>query len=168
MAVNVYLKFEEPGIEGSSTAEGHAAEIEVLDWFHGFNQPTSPVRSNSGAGTVEQANHENFTFIKYVDDATDDLLKMCWTGKQIGKATMVCYRADGADDNAPVDYLQIEMEHIIVSDYRVSSDQGDIPKETVSLDYGLVKYIYKPQKNDDGTGGDKVEIQHDLETRKVS
>ena len=85
MASNMYLKFEEPGIEGSSTTENHATEIEVLSWNHGFNQPTSPVRSNSGAGTVEQANHQNFTFSKYVDAATDDLLKMCWTGKQIGK-----------------------------------------------------------------------------------
>ncbi len=168
MASNMYLKFETPAIEGSSTTENHAGEIEVLSWNHGFNQPTSPVRSNSGAGTVEQANHQNFTFSKYVDAATDDLLKMCWTGKQIDKATMTCYRADGAEDNVAVDYLKVEMQHIVVSNYSVSGGPGDIPVENISLDYGIVKYIYKPQMSVDGTGGDKVEIQHDLETRKVS
>jgi type VI secretion system secreted protein Hcp len=164
----MYIKFEEPGIEGGSTAEGHAGEIEVLSWNHGFNQPTSPVRSGAGAGTVEQANHQNFTFSKYIDSATDDLLKMCWTGQQIDKATFSCYRADGNDSNAPVDYLVIEIEHIIVSNYSISGGPGDVPVENVSLDYGLIKYIYKPQKREDGTGGDKVEIQHNLETRVVA
>ncbi|MCB1033142.1 MAG: type VI secretion system tube protein Hcp [Acidobacteria bacterium] len=168
MAINMYLKFEDPGIEGSSTTANHAKEIEVLSWNHGFSQPTSSVRSNSGAGTVEQANHQNFTFSKYVDDATDDLLKMCWSGKQIGKATLTCYRADGAEDNVAVDYLLVEMQHIVVSNYNVSGGPGDIPVENIALDYGIVKYIYKPQKGEDGTGGDKVEIQHDLETRKIS
>jgi len=168
MANNMYIKFTEPDIAGGSTAEGHAEEIEILSWNHGFNQPTSPVRSTAGSGTVEQANHQNFTFSKYVDGATDDLLKMCWSGKQIGKAVVTCKRADGAEDNAPVDFLVIEMEHIIVSNYSVSGGPGDIPVENISLDYGIVKYIYKPQKRADGSAGDKVEIQHDLETRKIS
>ncbi len=167
MASNMYIKFEEPGIEGDSTAEGHVGQIEVLSWSHGFNQPTSPVRSAAGSGTVEQATHQNLTFTKYVDTATDDLLKMCWSGKQIGKATLTCRRSDGATDNAPVDYLVIEIQHIIVSNFSISGGPGDVPVENVSLDYGIVKYIYKPQKHEDGTGGDKVEVQHNLETRKI-
>jgi type VI secretion system secreted protein Hcp len=88
MAQNVFIKFEEPGIEGEATASNHANQIEVLSWSHGFNQPTSPTRSSSGGGTVEKANHSDFSFTKYIDSSTDDLLKMCWNGKQIGKATI--------------------------------------------------------------------------------
>lgn len=166
MATNMYLKLD--GITGGSSAAEHDGEIEILSWNHGFSQPTSPTRSNAGAGTVEQANHSNFSFSKYLDSSTDDLLKMCWTGKQIASGILTCYRSDGASDNKPIEYLRVEMTHIIVSNFSVSGGPGDIPVENVSFDYGIVKYTYKPQKRADGTGGDKVEIQHDLETRKVS
>jgi type VI secretion system secreted protein Hcp len=167
MATNMYIKFEEPAVTGGSTSAEHAGEIEIMSWSHGFSQPTSPVRSTAGSGTVEQANHSNFTFTKYVDSATDDLLKQCWTGKQFKKATVTCYRSDGAVDNKPIEYLKIEMEHVVVSNFSISGGAGDVPVENVSLDYGIVKYTYKPQKKGDGTGGDAQAIKHDLETRKV-
>ena len=113
MAVNVFLKFDEPAIEGESTDSKHAKEIQVLSWSHSFNQPTKATRSSAGGGTVEQANHSDFTFSKYLDTATDDLLKYCWNGKQIGKATLTCYRSDG--DDAAILYLQVDMEDIIIS-----------------------------------------------------
>jgi type VI secretion system secreted protein Hcp len=165
MATNAYIKLD--GIDGGSTSENHAKEIEVMSWSHGFSQPTSPVRSTAGSGSVEQANHSNFTFTKYIDSATDDLLKQCWTGKQFKKATVTCYRADGAADNKPVEYLKIEMEHVVVSNFSISGGAGDIPVENVSLDYGIVKYTYLPQKKADGTAGSAQPIKHDLETRKV-
>ena len=37
----------------------------------------------------------------------------------------------------------------------------------LSLDYGIVKYTYLPQKKEDGTGGSAQPIKHDLETRKI-
>lgn len=167
MATNMYIKFEGPAIEGGTTAAEHDKEIELLSWNHGFSQPTSPTRSQAGSGTVEQANHQNFSFSKYVDSATDDLLKVCWTGNQIDKATVTCYRSDGAEDNKPVEYLKVEMQHVVVSNYSVSGGPGDIPVENISLDYGIVKYTYLPQKKDSGEPGSAQPIQHDLETRKV-
>jgi type VI secretion system secreted protein Hcp len=167
MATNMYIKFETPAVTGDSTSSEHAGEIEIMSWSHGFSQATSPVRSTVGGGGVEQANHSNFTFTKYLDSATDDLLKQCWTGKQFAKATVMCYRADGAADNKPVQYLLIEMEHVIISNLSISGGAGDLPVENVSLDYGIVKYTYMPRKDADGTGGAAQPIKHDLETRKV-
>ncbi|HJQ40276.1 MAG TPA: type VI secretion system tube protein Hcp [Thermoanaerobaculia bacterium] len=161
MAINMFIKFEDPALAGGSTAEGHKDEIEVLSWNHGFAQPTSPTRSTAGGGTVEQANHQNFTFTKYLDASTNDLLKMCWSGKQIGKATLRCYRADGARDNQPVEYLQVIMTHVIISNFSVSGGPGDVPVENVSLDYGTVQYIYKQQKHDDESA------MHDLRSRAI-
>ena len=77
MAINVYLKFSEPDITGESTDSKHVGEIQVLSWSHSFNQPTKATRSSAGGGTVEQANHSDFSFAKYLDTATDDLLKYC-------------------------------------------------------------------------------------------
>ncbi|HWM89363.1 MAG TPA: type VI secretion system tube protein Hcp [Thermoanaerobaculia bacterium] len=168
MASNMYLKFEEPAIEAGSTAAEHKAEIEILSWNHGFTQPTSPTRSTAGSGTVEQATHHNMSFTKYLDAATHSLLKYCWSGKQIGKATLTCYRSSGAEDNKPVEYLKVVMEHVIISNYSVSGGPGDIPVENVSLDYGIVQYNYADQKESDGTGEGAKPAKHNLETRTIS
>lgn len=167
MATNMYLKFEEPAIESGSTAAEHVNEIEILSWNHGFTQPTSPTRSTAGAGTVEQATHHNMSFTKYLDASTHSLLKFCWSGKQIGKATLTCYRADGVSDNKPVEYLKVVMEHVIISNYSVSGGPGDIPVENVSLDYGIVQYNYADQKKADGSGDGVKPAKHNLETRTI-
>jgi len=168
MASNMYLKFADPSVDGSSTADGHAKEIEILSWSHGFVQPTSPTRSSAGSGTVEQATHQNLTFTKYLDTATNALLKYCWSGKQIKTATITCFRSDGAADNKPVEYLNIVMEHVVISNYSVSGGPGDIPVENVSLDYGIVQYSYKDQKHADGTADANLPAKHDLEKRVIS
>ena len=168
MATNMYLKFENPSINASSTADGHQGEIEVLSWSHGFVQPTSPTRSSAGSGTGEQATHSNFNFTKYLDGTTNELLRFTWSGKQIGKATLKCYRASDSG-KPPVEYLEVVMEHVIISNYSVSGGPGDVPVENISLDYGIVQYNYKEQR-----GGSPARdlgilpVRHDLETRQIS
>lgn len=166
MASNMYIKLD--GVTGGSTSAGHEKEMEMLSWNHGFSQPTSPVRSSAGSGTVEDANHQNFSFSKYIDGASIDLVKMCWTGKQIATGVVSCYRASGAADNKQVKYLQIDMKDVIVSNYSISGGPGDVPVENISLDYSSVTYTYLPQKKEDGTGGSAKPVTHDLESRKVS
>jgi len=166
MATNCFLKLETPNITGESTDSDHTGEIQVLSWSHSFNQPTSPTRSSAGGGSVEQANHADFSFTKYIDSATDDLLKQCWSGKSISKGTFTAFRADG--DNKPVKYLEITMENIIVSNFSVSGGTGDIPVENVTLSYGTVQYSYIPQKKDDGTADGAQPVKHDLIKQAVS
>jgi len=162
MATNMFLKFENPVIKGSSSAPGHADEIEILSWSHGFMQPISPTRSSAGGGTVEPASHQNLTLTKYLDHATDDLLKLCWAGKQIGKATLRCYRSDGPTDDKQIEYLRVEMEHVIISNFSISGGAGDVPVENVSLDYGTVRYTYMDQRHGDSS------VMLNLETRTVT
>ena len=119
------------------------------------------------AGTVEQATHQNFTFTKYLDTATNELLKYCWSGKQFGKVTLTCYRSDGQPDNKPVVYLTVIMEHVIISNYSVSGGPGDIPVENVALDYGIVQYNYKEQKHANSPADASKPAVHNLETHTV-
>lgn len=163
---NMYVSFTD--IEGECSAKGHEGEIEILSWNHGFNQPTSPTRSGAGAGTVEQATHQPFSFTKYVDSSSDDIISSCWGGKQVDEVIVSCYRADGATDNQPVKYLQITMGHVVVSGYSISGGPGDIPVENISLDYGTVEYNYLPQQRADGAAGGNEVVKHDLELREVS
>jgi type VI secretion system secreted protein Hcp len=167
MATNFFLKLEEPAINGESTDSKHANELQVLSWSHSFNQPTKPTRSSAGGGTVEQANHSDFTITKYLDAATDDLLKMCWSGKQIGKGTFSAYRADGQTNDA-IKYLEVIMEKIVVSNISFGGGGGDLPTETVALAYGKVTYNYLPQKEADGTAAGVQTTSHDLMTQQVA
>ena len=140
MASNMYIKFENPAITGAGVAPGHVGEIEILSWSHGFVQPTSPT------GSVDQSTHRNLWFTKYLDQATNDLLKYSWSGRQFGKATITCYRSDGADGK-PVLYLTLTMQHVVISNYSVSGGPGETPVENVTLDYGIVEYTYVDQKH---------------------
>jgi len=160
---DMFLKFEDPAIAGMSTAPGHQGEIEVLSWSHGFVQPTSPTRNTAGNGMVEQATHQNFSFTKYLDTSTNEILRFSWSGRQIGKATLTCFRADGSSGNQPVKYLTVLMEHVIISNYSVSGGPGDIPVENVALKYGIVQYIYTPSRSADGSSA-----SHNLEDGTIS
>ena len=162
----MYINFTGPDIAGESTDENHKEWIEVTSWNHHFDQPTSPVRSSAGGGTVERVNHEPFVFEKHIDSATDDLLKMCWTGKHIDEAVFHAYRSDG-NTGEPIKYLEIKMEKVVVSDYDVVGGEGDVPKEEVKLTYGKLTYTYTPQK-ETGEAGSAEPVTHDLMTNQIS
>lgn len=165
MASNMYIKFD-PAIETDVEVTGQEKTLEILSWNHGFSQPTSPIRSSGGGGTVEQANHQNLSFTKYLDGSTQALLKKCWSGEQFKSAMLTCYRA--SSEANPVKYLEVTMEHVVISNYSVSGGPGDIPVENLSLDYGILTYNYVSQKRADGTPGGNKPAKHDLEKRVVS
>jgi type VI secretion system secreted protein Hcp len=170
MAINAFMKICGPDINGGSSSKGHETEIEVISWNHGFNQPTSAVRSHGGSGTVEKANHQPFVFTKTLDSATDDLLKGCWSGTHHDSATLTCYRSSGdtGGNQIGVAYLKVEMESVIVSDFQISGSVGDIPMETVALTYAKVTYTYTQSDKTKGTVGAAQPVSHDLRTHVVA
>lgn len=162
MATNFFIKID--GIDGESKVSGHEKDIQVLSWSHSFNQPTSATRSSAGGGTVEQANHADFSITKYVDMSSVPLMKSCWNGKTIKNAIFTAYRSDG---DALVEYLKIEMDNVIISNLSIGGGTGDLATETVTLSYSKVKYTYVDQKVvGAGNDGNKVS-SHDLNLQKV-
>lgn len=138
MASNYYVQFEEPAITGTAGGN-HGKEIEVLSWNHGFVQPEGP--GTTGAATM----HQNFTFTKYLDASSNELMKYCWTAKPFGKVTLSFYRESEAHDPKPMLYMRVTMRHVIIANYHVSGGPGDIPTENIALDYGTIQYEYMPQ-----------------------
>lgn len=166
MAVNFYLKID--GIDGESSIANHTKEMEILSWNHGFSQPTSPIRSSSGSGTVEKANHSAISFSKYIDSSIADLLKNCWNGKTIATAELTCLNADADSNSDGGVYLTISMTEVIISSYNVSGGGGGFPIENFTFTYGSVKYNYVPFKPADGTGSGNKPATHNLITGAVS
>lgn len=166
MSTHLFIKFD--GIKGESQADGHKDEIEVLSWNHSFNMPTHPQRSTAGGATVEQANHADFTFTKFMDSASDDLLKKLWQGTHIKTAVFQAYRASG-EKTKGVPYLKIEMsEGVLISSFSVAGGEGGVPMESVSLNYGKIVYTYTPQDQSKGAAGAAQPVGHDLVKRVVS
>jgi type VI secretion system secreted protein Hcp len=152
-------------VDGESLVADHAKEIQVLSWSHSFNQPSSAIRSSAGGGTVEQANHADFSFTKYVDSSSVPLMKLCWNGKTSAKAVFTACRSDG---DALVEYLKVEMENVIVSNISFGGGTGDLAIETVTLSYGKVTYAYHPQQvPGNGGKGWSLKSSHDLALQKV-
>jgi type VI secretion system secreted protein Hcp len=162
MATNMFIKIGE--IEGEAEDANHVGWIEILSWSHGFSQPTTPVRSSSGA-TIEKANHQDLQFTKYIDKASDAILSAHLSGRQIPTSTLECYRSDG--DAQPVKYLTIDMEKVLISNFNIGSGAGDIPLENIALSYGKVTYTYLDQKKADGQAGAAKPVSHDLVTNTV-
>ncbi len=170
MAINTFMKFSGPDINGGSTSKGHEGEIEVTNWGHGSHQPTSSVRSHGGGGTLEKCHHANFTFSKSLDSATDDLLKCNWSGQHIDTATFTCYRSSGDTGGSQMGtpYLKIEMESVIVADFHISGGEGSYPHENVGLTYAKITYTYTGQDKMKGTTGSAQPVSHDLTTNVVA
>ncbi len=162
MASNMFIKFDE--IEGEATDVNHSGWIEILSWSHGFNQPASPLRDSTGS-TIERANHNDMEFTKYLDKATDDLLKACWSGKQFETVNIECFRSDG--QNQPIKYLEINMDDVVISNFTISGGGGDIPMENISLAYSKVTYTYIDKVKEDATTGGAQPVSHNLKTNEV-
>jgi type VI secretion system secreted protein Hcp len=151
MSGKMFLKFEQPAIQGEAVHPGHKGQIEVLSWSHAFDQKSSPLRSNE----IEFAAHRPFIFTKLQDPATDDLLKLCWSAREIGKALFCAYRADG--ENPLVKQLEIEFTKVIIANVSLSGAEDGLATESVSLIYGAVRYLHFPKGEDVGQ-----RVSHDL------
>lgn len=160
MTQNLFLRID--GVEGECGVDGRRGDIQVLSWSHSFNQPTSPTRAATGGGSVEQANHADFSFTKHLDTASVPLMKLCWTGKTVPSAVFTACRADG---DALVEYLKVEMTGLIVSNVSVGGGPGDQPTETITLSYGKVRYTYSAQAVP--SRGATPSAEHDLTRQMV-
>jgi type VI secretion system secreted protein Hcp len=163
MAFEGYLKID--GVPGECTEDKHADWIEVLSFDHGITQPTSATASSAGGGTTGQSEHKDFSFVKYIDKASPKLYELCSTGKHIKDATLELWRAGGDK----VKYLEVVMEEVVISGVHpgASKTSDGFPTESVSLNYGTIKWVYTQQKRKDGSGGGNVTGGWDLIKGKV-
>ena len=170
MAVNVFWKFNAPDVTGSSLMKGHEGEQEIISYSHSWEQPTNPVRSAAGGGTIERAHHGTFNMTMELDESFVPMLKLLWSGKHIEKGTLTCFRAagdTGAKQNA-VPYLTILLEAIVITHLDISGGPGELPVVNFALNYAKVTYTYTPTDQSKGTAAGALPVSHDLRTNVVA
>jgi type VI secretion system secreted protein Hcp len=151
MATDSYLQVA--GVKGESTDSEHKDWIEILSYEHTITQPASAT-ANSTGGTTGRCKHEPFVISKYVDLASPLLYQLCCSGKHVDKVVLELMRSSG---DSRVKYLAVEMDQVVIAKVAPSSSKADdLPTESISFDYGVIKWTYTQQKRDKGAKGGNV------------
>jgi type VI secretion system secreted protein Hcp len=157
--VDYFLKIET--VEGESADDKHKGEIDVLSWTWGeSNSGTHAYGGGGGAGKVAM---QDFHFAMHVNKATPRLMLACASGQHIPKATLVCRKAGGQQE----EYLKVVFTDLLVSSYQTggSADSAVVPVDQISLNFAKIEFEYKPQ-SEKGTLGGPVKAAWDLKANK--
>ena len=156
MATDIFARIGD--IEGESTDDRHAREIDVLSFSWGMaNSPGSP----SSGGGQGKTSFQDLTFVHRVDKATPLLMKACATGKQLPDA-IVTQRKAGRGSH---EYFTIRMTDVVVTSVATASAVEPPGTETIALSFAKVQVEYVPQKPD-GTLDAAVVFKYDLKTNR--
>jgi type VI secretion system secreted protein Hcp len=156
-SMDIVLKVD--GIDGESLIQDHEGEIDVLAWSWGATQSVSMVGGGgAGAGKV---NVEDLSLTKYVDKASIDLLRTCFSGAHLREATLTVRKAGMGMD--ALDYMVITMSPVLVTSVSPGGNGGDDRlTENVTLNFAKVTVSYTPQK-DDGSGDAAIDFTWSIE-----
>jgi type VI secretion system secreted protein Hcp len=139
MAVDFFIKLGD--IEGESTDAAYKGWIEVLGWAWGMSQ-SGTMHSGTGGGTGK-VSVQDFSFTKYVDKSTPNIMQKCCTGKHYPKVDFVARKAG----DKPLDYVKLTMEEVIVTSATTGGGTGqEQVTENVTLNFAKFKYVYTPQQ----------------------
>jgi type VI secretion system secreted protein Hcp len=143
MAVDYFLKLD--GIEGESTDNKHAKEIDLEAWSWGESQTGSSVPGGGGGG-AGKVSMQDFSFVMKFNKASPKLMLACATGKHIKSARLAVRRAGQGQQ----DYLTFTFLDVLVSSYQTGGAEasGLTPVDQVSLRYAKIEVEYKTQKPD--------------------
>ena len=164
MANDSYLQVD--GVKGESADSGHSGWIEILSYEQQVIQPASATVNSAGGGTTSRCQHADFVITKYHDLSSAKLFELCCQGKHIKKVVIELMRASG---DAPVKYLAIELDNVVISRFNSHKNpDDDLPVETVAFNYAVIKKTHTQQKRADGSKGGNVVGGWDLQANKTA
>ncbi|RJE81923.1 Hcp family type VI secretion system effector [Paracoccus onubensis] len=152
MAVDIFLKLSN-SIKGESQDDTHRDEIDVLAWNWGLTQSgTTHIGSGGGGGKV---NVQDITLTKYVDLATNDLIKRATSGEHIENGELIVRKSGGT---TPVEYFRIKMENIMITSYNTggAKDGLDRIQETLTLNFRKFEVLYTLQEDSGAAGAETM------------
>jgi len=152
-AVDYFLKID--GVEGESTDDKHKGEIEIDSFSWGVSNPGSMA---AGGGTGK-ATFQDMHFTMHVSKASPKLMQAAATGEHLKTVDLTVRKAGGTQ----MEYYTIHLEDILVSSYSSSGSSGEVPMESISLNYQKIEFQYIPQ-NADGTVAGAVKASWNLAT----
>jgi len=150
MAVDMFLKIGD--IKGESGDSKHGGEIDVLAWSWGLsNSGNTHVGGGGGAGKV---NVNDFSFTKWMDKSTPNLVQYCASGKHFPSAELVVRKSG----DTPLEYWKMTFEEVLITSVATGGSGGeDRLTENVTLNFAKFKVKYQPQASGGGPEGGEIE-----------
>ncbi|MDO5603712.1 MAG: type VI secretion system tube protein Hcp [Paracoccus sp. (in: a-proteobacteria)] len=152
MAVDIFLKLSN-NIKGESQDDTYRDNIDVLAWAWGMTQSgTTHLGPGGGSGKV---NVSDISLTKYVDLASNDLIKRCTNGEHIENGELIVRKSGG---QAPVEYFRLKMKQIMITSYNTggSKDGLDRIQETLTLNFRAFEITYTLQEASGAAGAEAV------------
>jgi type VI secretion system secreted protein Hcp len=149
-AVDTFLKID--GIQGESTNLDHKGEIELASFGWGISDITRGA-ATGGAGAGRPQLHD-LHFTKTLDKATTKLFLACAGGTHIKHAVLSIVAVvpdDGQDKSRNETLLTIDFENVVISSVQQTGSGGDLPTESVSLNFTKVEFKNTPLTNPTGS-----------------
>jgi type VI secretion system secreted protein Hcp len=114
--------------------------------------------ARGGGGGAGKVDMQDFHFTMRVNKASPTLMLNCASGKHIPKATLVCRKAGGNQE----EFLKLNFSDILISSYQTGGSNGaDVPMDQISLNFAKVEYEYMTQ-DAKGKTGSPVKVGWDL------
>lgn len=151
------------GIKGESTAKSGKDQIEILSFSNGQSMPLTHSASNTSRASG-RADHQDFTFTKYLDLATPTLCEKCASGEEIKSIKLHLWKADGK--GAPLEFLTYAFEACIITSISMGGSESGQPTDTVSFNYMTAKWTYNQQESAKGGKKGKSEGGWSLKENK--
>ena len=142
------MKFD-PSVEGSSTLDKYAKQIELLSFSHGVAMQITGDISNTER-TSGKPNHQDFTITKYLDQASPKLNEACCKGDIFKEAKVVVARND---KGAVLPLIEYTLKNVVLSSISVGGGGGDKPVETVTMNYNHITWDFHHQKAEGSESG---------------
>ncbi|AWL04334.1 Hcp family type VI secretion system effector [Massilia oculi] len=151
MAVDMFMNLDP--IKGETIDDERKAkgDMDVLAWSWGMTQ--SGTTHMGGGGGGGKASFQDLSFTKYIDSATNALMKTLATGEHIPKAVLTVRKAGKGQQT----YLTITMTQVLVTSISTGGSGGeDRLTENVTLNFAKVEVAYTPQDDKGTVAGDKT------------
>ena len=142
------MKFD-PSVEGTSTLDKYAKQIELLSFSHGVAMQITGDISNTER-TSGKPNHQDFTITKYLDQASPKLNEACCKGDIFKEAKVVVARND---KGAVLPLIEYTLKNVVLSSISVGGGGGDKPVETVTMNYNHITWDFHHQKAEGSESG---------------
>lgn len=136
-------------VPGTSMMTGYAAQIELMSFSHGLTMQVTGDVSNTER-TSGKPRHQDFHVTKYMDKSSPLLNQKLCQAQDLGDVVITVGRND---NNTVIPLIIYTLQKAVLSSVSVGGGGGDKPVESLSINYGAIKWDYTAQKEDGGKAG---------------
>jgi len=155
----IYMNYD--GIDGDTTADGHAKWIELNSFQWGVGRGISSPTGGSMDRESSAPSVSEIVVTKAQDVATTKLLDEALQGE--GKKVQIDFCK--TDKGKLETYMQYVLENTLISGYSISSG-GDRPSESLSLNFTKIEFK-NTEMGKDNKGGASAAVTYDISLAKI-